>query len=115
MIVSSSNVNDPSTQTAGPRLEYLRRAGVAPDERVSEAIELIISKGDGDGRGPLEVRYPGTMPVEIDEGEGRPSRWNTLRALRVLRWYSVGNETRLPYEGISRISIPSVGKRPSKE
>jgi hypothetical protein len=27
------------------------------------------------------------MPVEIDEGEGRPSRWNTLRALRVLAWY----------------------------
>jgi len=27
------------------------------------------------------------MPVETDEGEGRPSRWNTLRALRVLRWH----------------------------
>jgi hypothetical protein len=72
-------------------LEYLRRAGVAPDERVSEAIALIASRRDGDGRWPLEVRYPGDMPVEIDEGEGRPSRWNTLRALRVLSWYSAGD------------------------
>jgi hypothetical protein len=68
-------------------LEYLRSAGVAPDERVAEAIELVASKRDDDGRWPLETRYPGVMPVETDEGEGRPSRWNTLRALRVLRWY----------------------------
>ena len=69
-------------------LDYLRGAGVTPDERVAEAIELVASKRDGDGRWPLETRYPGVMPVEIDEGEGRPSRWNTLRALRVLRWYN---------------------------
>ncbi len=68
-------------------LEYLRSARVTPDDRVAEAIELVRSKRDGDGRWLLETRYPGTMPVEIDEGEGRPSRWNTLRALRVLRWY----------------------------
>jgi hypothetical protein len=69
-------------------LEHLRRANVAPDERVAEAIDLVVSKRDDDGRWPLETRYPGRMPVEIDEGEGRPSRWNTLRALRVLDWYS---------------------------
>jgi hypothetical protein len=68
-------------------LEHLRRAGVTPDGRVAEAIDLVASKRDGDGRWPLETRYPGVMPVEIDAGEGRPSRWNTLRALRVLRWY----------------------------
>jgi len=68
-------------------LEYLRSAGVMPDERVAEATELVASKRDGNGRWSLETRYPGVMPVEIDEGEGRPSRWNTLRALRVLRWY----------------------------
>jgi len=69
-------------------LEYLRRAGATPDERVAEAIELVESKRDGDGRWPLENQHPGTMAVEVDEGEGRPSRWNTLRALRVLDWYS---------------------------
>jgi len=68
-------------------LDYLRSAGVTSDQRVVEAIELVASKRDGDGRWPLETRYPGVMPVDIDEGEGRPSRWNTLRALRVLRWY----------------------------
>jgi hypothetical protein len=72
-------------------LEYLRGAAVAPDERVAEAIDLVASKRDGDGRWPLEVRYPGDMPVEMDDGEGRPSRWNTLRALRVLSWYSAGD------------------------
>ncbi len=69
-------------------LEYLRRAGSSPDERVREAIALVESKRDSEGRWPLEVQYPGQMPVQIDDGVGRPSRWNTLRALRVLKWYS---------------------------
>jgi len=68
-------------------LEHLRSAGVTPDERMAEAIELVASRRDADGRWLLETQYPGVMPVETDEGEGRPSRWNTLRALRVLRWY----------------------------
>ncbi len=68
-------------------LEYLRRAGVTPDERMSEAIELVESKCDSEGRWLLEIQHPGTMPVELSEVEGKPSRWNTLRALRVLDWY----------------------------
>jgi hypothetical protein len=69
-------------------IEYLRRASVAPDERVAEAIELVASKRNSDGRWPLETQYPGKMPVELDEAERKPSRWNTLRALRVLDWYA---------------------------
>jgi hypothetical protein len=69
-------------------LEYLRSAGVTPDERVAEAVELVESKHDGDGRWLLDTRYLGVMPVEVDESVGQPSRWNTLRALRVLDWYS---------------------------
>jgi hypothetical protein len=72
-------------------LEYLRHAGVMPDERVAEAIALVESKSDDDGRWLLDVQYPGEMPVKLDEGEGKPSRWNTLRALRVLNWYAAGN------------------------
>lgn len=71
-------------------LEYLRRADIEPDERLAEAIDIVASKRDDRGRWPLEIRYSGRMPVEIEEGEGRPSRWNTLRALRVLSWYSGG-------------------------
>lgn len=73
-------------------LEYLRRARVMPDERVAEAIELVASKCDSDGRWPLEIQYPGEMPIELDAGVGQPSRWNTLRALRVLHWYGAGTE-----------------------
>jgi len=69
-------------------LEYLRSADVTPDERVAEAVELVESKHDGDGRWLLDTRYLGVMPVELDESVGQPSRWNSLRALRVLDWYS---------------------------
>ena len=68
-------------------LEYLYKAGVAYDERMAEAIDLVASKRDGNCLWPLETRYPGVMPVELDEGEGLPSRWNTLRARRVLNWF----------------------------
>ena len=71
-------------------LEYLRRADVVPDERVTEAIDLVTSKRDGDGRWLLETQYSGNIPVEMNESEGRPSQWITLRALRVLNWYSTG-------------------------
>jgi hypothetical protein len=70
-------------------LDYLRRAGATPDERVAEAIALVESKRDGGGRWLLEHQHVGRMPVAMDEGEGRPSRWITLRAIRVLDWYSV--------------------------
>ena len=68
-------------------LEHLRRAGAAPDRRAAEAIDRVAAKRDPDGRWPLETRYAGRMPVEMDDGVGRPSRWNTLRALRVLNWW----------------------------
>ena len=54
---------------------------------VGEAIDLVASKQTDDGRWRLDTQYPGRMPVETDEGEGRPSRWNTLRVLRVLNWW----------------------------
>jgi hypothetical protein len=50
-------------------------------------IDLVESKRDGDGRWPLENPHSGDVHFDMDEGEGRPSRWNTLRATRVLRWY----------------------------
>lgn len=75
-------------------LDYLRAAGVTPDARVAEAIELVRFKRDAEGRLPLENAHESEMvnarvrdlEFGMDEREGRPSRWNTLRALRVLRW-----------------------------
>jgi hypothetical protein len=67
-------------------LEYLRRARVTPDVRMAEAIDLVASKRDAIGRWPLEVVYPDELDAEPGVVEGEPSRWITLRALRVLRW-----------------------------
>jgi hypothetical protein len=51
-------------------------------------VTVVAAKRDAEGRWPLETRHAGTMPIELDDGEGRPSRWNTLRALRVLKWHA---------------------------
>lgn len=67
-------------------LDHLCRARAAADERLREAIDLVRSKRDDHGRWTLDLQHPGAMPIELDEGVGRASRWNTLRALRVLRW-----------------------------
>jgi hypothetical protein len=71
-------------------LDYFRAAGLAPDERAREAIEVLVSKRDADGRWPVEFRFPGEYHFEMDDAVGRPSRWNTLRAMRVLRWWEAG-------------------------
>jgi hypothetical protein len=68
-------------------LEYFRSTGNPPDPRVSEAIELLRSKQQADGRWLLENTHTGAVHFALERGDGRPSRWNTLRALRVLRWY----------------------------
>jgi hypothetical protein len=67
-------------------LDYLRRAGSIPDERISEGIDLVAGKRDQHGRWPVEYPHPGPVHFEIEGQPGEPSRWNTLRALRVLRW-----------------------------
>jgi hypothetical protein len=56
-------------------------------------VALVASKRDGTGRWRLDTTYEGRMPVTIDDGVGRPSRWNTLRALRVLRWHERAGAT----------------------
>jgi hypothetical protein len=71
-------------------LDLLRDAGREPDERISEALDVIESKRDRDGRWPLEVAYHDRQLVDPGERPGEPSRWITLRALRVLRWAGRG-------------------------
>ena len=68
-------------------LEYFRSVGDAPDPRMDEAIDLLRSKQQPDGTWPLENTHPGKVHFTLEDGDGRPSRWNTLRALRVLSWY----------------------------
>jgi hypothetical protein len=66
-------------------LDYFRDAGVAPDPRMAEAIEIVASKRDADGRWALGIMHPDEVIAEPSIAEGSPSCWNTLRALRVLR------------------------------
>ena len=68
-------------------LEYFRSVGDAPDSRVDEAIDLLRSKQQPDGTWLLENTHPGKIHFALEDGDDRPSRWNTLRALRVLSWY----------------------------
>ena len=68
-------------------LDYFRRTGEAPEERVAEAVQLVRDKRQPDGTWLLENTHPGETQFELEDGDGRPSRWNTLRALRVLDWY----------------------------
>jgi hypothetical protein len=68
-------------------LDYFRAANAKPDPRMSEAIDLIETKRQPDGRWLLENSYDESLALPLTETIGQPSRWNTLRALRVLRWY----------------------------
>jgi len=67
--------------------EYFARRGGPPDPRLDEAIERVRAKRQSDGRWLLENTHPGTVHFRFEGPDGTPSRWNTLRALRVLRWY----------------------------
>lgn len=71
-------------------LDYLRDAGEEHDPRAEEAVEMVASKQRKDGTWPLQGRHPGKVHFEMEEGAGKPSRWNTLRAQRVLDWYGRG-------------------------
>ncbi len=68
-------------------LEYFRAVGAPPDSRMGEAINLLRSKQQADGTWSLENSHPGKVHFALEDGDNRPSRWNTLRALRVLDWY----------------------------
>ena len=65
-------------------LDYLRLTPAIADERLADAIELLEEKRQPNGRWPLQKRIPGTLLVEMEK-PGGDSRWNTLRALRILR------------------------------
>jgi hypothetical protein len=68
-------------------LDYFRAAGGTADPRLAEAIALVRDKQQPDGTWLLENTHRGATHFAMEDGDGRPSRWNTLRALRVLRWF----------------------------
>ena len=68
-------------------LDYLRRSGAGPDPQMAEAVAVVRSKRQPDGRWLLDRIHPGRVHLDLEDGVGTPSRWNTLRALRVLKWW----------------------------
>jgi hypothetical protein len=68
-------------------LDWFRGAGSDRDPRMAEGIELVRSKQQPDGRWLLDRIHPGRVHFDIEGEVGAPSRWNTLRALRVLEWW----------------------------
>jgi hypothetical protein len=69
-------------------LDYLRKAGADPDERAAEAVDMVAAKQRQDGRWSLDKPHAGTVHFIMEGGKRTASRWNSLRALRVLDWYS---------------------------
>jgi hypothetical protein len=72
-------------------LDYFRSAaaltGAAPDPRLGEAVDHVRARRLDDGTWPLDWSPAGRIWFEVDDGVGKPSRWVTLRAMRVLRWW----------------------------
>lgn len=68
-------------------LDYLRSAGIKADDRVREAVEIVARRRHQNGRWPLNLLHPEFVPLQMETAVGGASRWNSLRALRVLRWY----------------------------
>lgn len=72
-------------------LDYFRAAsaltGAAPDPRLGEAVDHVRSRRLADGTWLLDRSLPGRVWFDVNDGAGKPSRWVTLRAMRVLRWW----------------------------
>jgi hypothetical protein len=73
-------------------LDHLRAAGATPEERMAEAIDVVRGKRREDGRWVLDIEHPDQLDIDMGESSGQPSRWITLRALRVLRWAGEGTD-----------------------
>jgi hypothetical protein len=68
-------------------LDYFRATSAAPNQCLADAVELVRMKQQPNGTWLLENTHPEKVHFELEDGDGSPSRWNTLRALRVLRWF----------------------------
>jgi hypothetical protein len=80
-------------------LDYFRRSGTGPDPRMAEAVDVVRSKQQPDGRWPLDRIHTGAVFFDLEGDVGAPSRWNTLRALRVLDWWNAAGPTAPPQAG----------------
>ncbi len=69
-------------------LDYFARASAPRDDRLQEAIDLLKAQQLADGTWPIQYKYSAKVFFEMERAGKKPSRWNTLRALRVLKWWN---------------------------
>jgi hypothetical protein len=67
-------------------LDYFRECRAEKDARLADAIDIVLKRRTREGAWLLQNRHPGRTFFELEQ-VGEPSRWNTLRALRVLKWW----------------------------
>jgi hypothetical protein len=87
-------------------LDYFRASGALYDERLTDSVDLVLKKRGKDGRYVLQNRHRGKTFFELEQ-VGKPSRWNTLRALRILDWYERARDTAQQEHGAGVASRPS--------
>ena len=71
-------------------LDHFRLAGAAYDSRMDDAIDVLLKKRRADNKWPVQAKHPGQTHFDMEK-TGGPSRWNTLRALRVLRYFGASS------------------------
>jgi hypothetical protein len=74
-------------------LDYLQDAGVEPDDRVAEAVSIVKARRHQNGRWPMNHLHHDRLGFPMEPQTRRASRWNTMRAMRVLRWYDSQRST----------------------
>ncbi len=73
-------------------LDYFRATGARPDKRLAAAVDLVATKQHQNGRWPRQNIHRDPTNFEMEGTQGTASRWNTLRALRVLKWWAKGSK-----------------------
>jgi hypothetical protein len=68
-------------------LDYFQDRDINPDNRSKDAMDILMKKQRKDGKWPLQDIHPGRTYFDMEKA-GKPSRWNTLRALRIIEWWN---------------------------
>ncbi len=72
-------------------LDFMQEVNTVKDDRMTDSIELLVNKKTKEGYWNMQTRQSGRVYFEIEK-VGKPSRWNTLRALRILKWLEEKNK-----------------------
>ena len=86
---NQAKVAPPAAQLMSNLDLYFQEVKAGRDPRMKDAVELVLAKRRKDGTWPLQQRWAGRTFFEMEQA-GKPSRWNTLRALRILKWWNDG-------------------------